>query len=214
MWCKLLLFKNMKIVFFFCKVTKKLSEGVEKRSSREKGPAPPPPIVVAKIEEPGTLVPDDLGSSSLPDRTSVTESSESLFNPEVSSVQPDSGKQASSPSQQETSLPVLPVNGTAAETAIIRPSLGKDSSWEEGVEKESKVELSATKTCDRNDNSVTAVDKPNIALVTTPPDEVASNSASGDITIFSGRFFYLAYLLHFTDPSENCFKFIMLYKVS
>jgi hypothetical protein len=146
----------------------------------------------------------------------VTESSESLFNPEVSSVQPDSGKQASSPSQQETSLPVLPVNGTAAATAIIRPSLGKDSSWEEGVDKESKVELSSTKTCDRNDNSVTAVDKPNIPLVTTPPedkpDEVAS-SASGDITIFSGRFFYLAYLLHFTDPSENCFKFIMLYKV-
>ncbi|PNF33494.1 hypothetical protein B7P43_G00558 [Cryptotermes secundus] len=168
-------------------VTKKLSEGAEKRSSREKGPAPPPPIIVAKIEEPGTLVPDDSGSSSSPDRTLVTESSESLFNPELSSVQPESGKQPSN--QQEFSLPVLPINGTAPATSVIRPSLGRHSSWEEGGDKESKVELSATKTYDRKDNSVTPLDKPNIALVTTPPDdkpvEVAS-SASGDITIFSG----------------------------
>lgn len=159
-------------------------------------------------------MPDDSGSSSSPDRTLVTESSESLFNPELSSVQPESGKQPSSSSQQESSLPVLSMNGTAPATSVIRPSLGRDSSWEEGGDKESKVELSATKTCDRNDNSVTPLDKPNVALVTTPPDdkpdEVAS-SASGDVTIFSGRFFYFAYLLNFADPTEKCFKWMVLY---
>jgi hypothetical protein len=98
---------------------------------------------------------------------------------------------------------VLPANGIAASTSIIRPSLGRDSpregSEEEEEEKEEeddklsdKIELSPTKTCDRTDNCVVAVDKlaPNIALVTAipedKPDEVA-RSASGDITVFSGR---------------------------
>jgi hypothetical protein len=106
------------------------------------------------------------------------------------------------------------MNGTAPATSLIRPSLGRDSSWEEGRDKESEVELSATKTCDRNDNSVTPLDKPNVALVTPPPDdktdEVAS-SASGDITIFSGRLFYFAYLLNSADPTVNCFKWMMQY---
>jgi hypothetical protein len=101
------------------------------------------------------------------------------------------------------------MNGTAPPTSVIRPSLGRDSSWEEGGDKESKVELSATKTLDRNDNSVTPLDKPNVALVTPPPDdkpEEVASSTSGDITIFSGRFFYFAFFLNITDPSENCFK--------
>jgi hypothetical protein len=104
---------------------------------------------------------------------------------------------------------VLPANGIAASTPIIRPSVGRDSSREGSEEEQEeeqnqeeeeeeedkltdKVELSATKTCDRIDDCVVAVDKltPNIALVTAipedKPDKVA-RSASGDITVFSGR---------------------------
>jgi hypothetical protein len=98
---------------------------------------------------------------------------------------------------------VLPAKGIAASTPVIHPSLSRDSS-REGSEEEKddeeeeeeklmdKVELSATKTCDRSDNCVVEVDKltPNIALVTSipeeKPDEVA-RSESGDITLFSGR---------------------------
>jgi len=127
--------------------------------------------------------------------------SESLFRPEPSSVQSESGKQSPSTTQQESSSPVLPANGIAASTPVIRPSCGRDSSREGSEEEEQKeeeedkptdtVELSATKTCD-SDNCVVAVDKltPNVAQVTAisedKPDEVAW-SASGDITVSSGR---------------------------
>lgn len=187
-------------------MTKKLSEGAEKRSSRDKGPAPPPPIVAVKADEPGTSEAGDSGSSSSSDRKSVTESSESLFRPEPSSVQSKSGSQPPSSSQQESSSPVLPI---AAASPIICPSISSDLSREERGDDEDKVtdkvELSATKTCDRGDNYMTAVDKltPNIALVTTisddKPDEVAS-SASGDITVFSGIFFHFVHLLYFINP--------------
>ncbi|XP_069677773.1 serine/threonine-protein kinase 10 isoform X2 [Periplaneta americana] len=186
-------------------VTKKLSEGAsEKRSSREKGPAPPPPVVSTKTEELSTLESQDsavsTGSTSSSDEKPVTESPESLFRPEPSSVQSESGIKPPSSIEQESSSPVLPTNGIAVATPVIRPSLGRDSSREEegediveqGDKVIDKVELSATKTCDsRADNYVAAVDKltPSVALVTTipddKPDEVASNT-SGDVTVFSG----------------------------
>ena len=122
--------------------------------------------------------------------------SESLFRPEPSSVQSESGKQSPSTTQQESSSPVLPANGIAASTPVIRPSPGRDSSTEGSEEEEDKltvtVELSATKTFDRNGNCVIALDKltPNVAQVTAisedKTDEVAW-SAPGDITVSSGR---------------------------
>jgi len=128
-----------------------------------------------------------------------TELSESLFRPEPSSIQSESGKQSPPTTQQESSSQVLPANGIAALTPVSRPSCGRDSSREGSEEEEDKptdtVELSATKTCDRSDNCVVAVDKltPNIAQVTAisdnKSDEVAW-SASGDITVFSGRSSY------------------------
>jgi hypothetical protein len=192
-------------------VTKRLSEGAEKRSSHDKGPAPLPPILTAKTEEPCALETGDSGFSSSPDRKLVTELSESLFRPEPSSVQSKSGKQPPSSSQQESSSPVLP----AAASPIVSPSINSESSREERGDDEykvtDKVGLSATKTCVRGDNYVAAVDKltPSVALVTTisddKPDEVAS-SASGDVTVFSGIFFYFVYLLYFVNPSGNYFK--------
>lgn len=189
-------------------MTKKLSEGTEKRSSHDKGPAPPPPIVAAKTDEPGTLEDGDSGTSSSPDRKLATESSESLFRPEPSSVQSKSGRQPPSSSQQESLSPMLPIS---AASPVICPSIGSDLSREERGDDEdkvtNKVELSATNTCDRGDNYVAPVDKPtpNIAVVTTvsddKPDEVAS-SASGDVTVFSGIFFYFAHLLYLIDTSE------------
>jgi hypothetical protein len=96
---------------------------------------------------------------------------------------------------------VLPANGIAASTPVIRPSCGRDSSIEGSEEEEQEeeeedkltdtVELSATKTFD-SDNCVVAFDKltPNVAQVTAisedKSDEVAW-SASGDITVSSGR---------------------------
>lgn len=174
--------------------------------------------MAVKTEEPGTTFePDDSGSSSSPDRKLVTETLESLFRPEPSSVQSEVGKQSLSYSQQESLSPVLPTNGIAPATPVICPSLGRDSSREEGDDEDKvldKVELSATKTCDKGDNYVAAVDKltPNTAIVTTIPndksDEVAS-SVSGELTVFSGRFFYFMHLLHFLSPSKNYFKWII-----
>lgn len=98
---------------------------------------------------------------------------------------------------------MLPANGIAALTPVSHPICGRDSSREGSEEEEQEeedkltdtVELSATKTCDMIDNCVVAVDKltPNIAQVTAisedKSDEVAW-SASGDITVFSGRSSY------------------------
>ena len=96
---------------------------------------------------------------------------------------------------------MLPANGIVASTPVIRPSSGRDSSTEGSEEEEEEeeedkltdtVELSATKTCNRSDNCVVAVDKltPNIAQITAisgdKSDEVAW-STSGDITVSSGR---------------------------
>lgn len=91
---------------------------------------------------------------------------------------------------------MLPANGIAALTPVSRPSCGRDSLREVSEEEEDKptdtIELSATKTCDRSDDCVVAVDKrtPNIAQVTAisedKSDEVAW-SASGEITLFSDR---------------------------
>ena len=96
---------------------------------------------------------------------------------------------------------MLPANGIAALTPVSHPSCGRDSSREGSEEEQEQeeedkptdtIELSATKTCDRSDDCVVAVDKltPNIAQVTAisedKSDEVAW-SASGDITVYSGR---------------------------
>jgi len=126
--------------------------------------------------------------------------SESLFRPEPSSVQSESGKQSPSTTQQESSSPVLPANGIAASIPVIRPSYGRDSCREGSEEEEQKeedkptdtVQLSATKTSDRSDNRVVAVDKltPNIPQVTgisEDKSDEAAWSASGDITVSSGR---------------------------
>lgn len=152
----------------------------------------------------------DSGSSSSPDRKLATESSESLFRPEPSSAQLKSGRQTPSSSQQESSSPVLPV---AAASPVIHPSISSNSSREEVHDEEDKVtdkvQLSATKTCDKGDNYVAAVDrlKPNTALVTSipddKPDEVASG-ASGDVTVLSGILFYAFIIFH--QPFKGLFQ--------
>lgn len=143
---------------------------------------------------------NDTGSSSSPGGKLGTGLSESLFRPEPSSIQSESGKQSPSITQQESSSPVLPANGIAASIPVIRPSCDRDSSREGSEEEEQEeedkltdaVELSATKTCDRSDNCVVAVDKltPNLAQVTAISEDKSDEaawSASGDITVFSGR---------------------------
>jgi hypothetical protein len=116
----------------------------------------------------------------------------------------------------------LPANSIAALTPVSRPSCGRDSS-REGSEKEVQdedkptdtIELSATKTCDRSDDCVVAVDKltPNIAQVTAisedKSDEVAW-SASGDITVFSGRSSFVLTVIH-TSLTEVVYKWMADY---
>jgi hypothetical protein len=95
---------------------------------------------------------------------------------------------------------VLPANGIAASIPVIRPSCDRDSSREGSEEEEQEeedkltdpVELSATKTSDRSHNCVVAVDKltPNLAQVTAISEDKSDEaawSASGDVTVFSGR---------------------------
>ncbi|XP_067015869.2 serine/threonine-protein kinase 10 [Anabrus simplex] len=176
-------------------VTKRLSEGLERRASHDKGPAPPPPLPpkVGKspstISSPSSEVPvsqisgvtqDETEDADAVSQISLVQHSETPLvpKPSVQSHSSDSSTNSNiQPSDQESSPHiVMPLSATAGEKVAlpIRPSLSRDSSREE--------------VSDQFERSVKDNPNADVTLVGSSEavEEVMTSPTSGDIVTVSG----------------------------
>ena len=179
-------FVNISILLqtFVClQVTKKEPEGSgEKRLSREKGPAPPPPVLPASTEESKPVESQESGSSPSDDKPEA----ESLFRPKSASIQSEPDTQSSEP-------PPFHVSDNA-----IRPISSEDVvDLEDKVISPVQSSTTTKKDSHSSDENLAETNKhsSNIALVTTKSKESIS-SVPGDITVLAGKSFhcYFCYL--------------------